>query len=75
MDYYLAFSVVGLSGVFMNMFGNDYKEEKRFKTKLNGIGSMFLGRFLRFPCHFNISGIVSLVLLLQQTASSALFVH
>ncbi|MDM5213930.1 energy-coupled thiamine transporter ThiT [Peribacillus sp. NJ4] len=56
-DYYLAFMVVGISGVFMNKFVNSYKEEKRSKAKLYGIGGMFLGSFLRFLCHFT-SGIV-----------------
>ncbi|MGE7183431.1 energy-coupled thiamine transporter ThiT [Peribacillus sp. NPDC006672] len=56
-DYYLAFTVVGISGVFMNKFVNSYKEEKRSKAKWFGICGMFLGSFLRFLCHF-VSGIV-----------------
>lgn len=56
-DYFLAFTVVGISGLFMNGFVNNYKEENLMKAKLYGIGGMFVGSFLRFICHFT-SGIV-----------------
>lgn len=58
-DYYLAFTVVGISGVFMSKFVNNFKDENRTKAKLYGIGGMFLGSFLRFLCHFT-SGFVFL---------------
>lgn len=58
-DYYLAFTVVGISGVFMNKFVNNFKDENRKKAKLYGIGGMLLGSFLRFLCHFT-SGFVFL---------------
>ena len=55
-DYFFAYTAVGVSGVFMKRFIASFKEGKRWKANGYGIGGIFLGSFLRFLCHF-LSGI------------------
>jgi thiamine transporter len=56
-DYFLAFTVVGFTGLFMNKFVNHFKKGNRLKANLYGVVGMFVGSLLRFICHF-ITGIV-----------------
>ncbi|OIK08672.1 energy-coupled thiamine transporter ThiT [Bacillus sp. MUM 13] len=57
LDYFLAFSLVGISGIFMNKVVTSYKDGHTGKGKMYGIAGILLGSFLRFLCHFT-SGIV-----------------
>ena len=56
-EYFLAFTAVGISGLFMNKFMNNRKEGKRLKADIYAVSGMLLGSFLRFLCHFT-AGIV-----------------
>jgi thiamine transporter len=56
-DYFLAFSVVGLSGLFVHSIQQNVKAGEKKKAIWIGTGAMFIGSLLRFLCHF-VSGIV-----------------
>ena len=56
-EYFLAFTAVGVSGLFMNKFVNNRKEGKRLRGDIYAVCGMFVGSFLRFLCHFT-AGIV-----------------
>lgn len=55
-DYFLAFTVVGISGVYMNQVISYYKNGNKKMGLFYGIAGMFTGSFLRYICHV-ISGI------------------
>jgi len=56
-DYFVAFSVVGLAGVFANLVKNSLSKDAKGKWMTYVIMGSFLGSVLRYLCHV-VSGIV-----------------
>lgn len=56
-DYFVAFAVVGLAGVYINKVVSSYREGNILKGNMYAVSGIFLGSFLRFLCHY-ISGII-----------------
>ncbi|WP_257985836.1 energy-coupled thiamine transporter ThiT [Bacillus sp. M6-12] len=51
-DYFLAFSVVGVAGVFAGQVSNAYADDAKTKGMSYAIAGIFAGSLLRFLCHF-----------------------
>ncbi|WP_019240345.1 MULTISPECIES: energy-coupled thiamine transporter ThiT [Bacillus] len=51
-DYFLAFTVVGLAGIFAKGVTEGFANGHRGKAITNIILGVFVGSFLRFLCHF-----------------------
>lgn len=56
-DYFVAFAVVGLAGIYMNKVVQNYQDGQFVKANMYVISGVFLGSFLRFLCHY-LSGII-----------------
>jgi thiamine transporter len=56
-DYFIAFSVVGLAGIFANLVKDSLKKQEKGKWVTYVLMGAFLGSALRYLCHV-LSGIV-----------------
>lgn len=56
-DYFIAFSVVGLAGIFANLVKDSLKKQEKGKWVTYVLMGTFLGSALRYLCHV-LSGIV-----------------
>lgn len=52
LDYFVAFTVVGVAGIFAKGVMDSFANGQKSKAIRNSIVGVFIGSFLRFLCHF-----------------------